>query len=237
MPSYAETSQPIIELIRQHEEHGLSQTQAAKLCGLEGKQARKTLSLWEHGTRPSPERRQDIAGYLWDALEMRKDPEAFLHVWNEILVRRWKPWDEIRDDEWGRLTNKIKPVLGSGPYPATTAARRGSASRLPDMGRDPISDDGEFIYRRTNTALGQRFWISPTIPVTYARIAPFWRREDGYDLDRWWLEPEPLAVPDGHRAKADRAAVQVLEPSRRTRELVTTGRVLPLADGEGQGPG
>ena len=114
MPTVMEPSQPILELIQLREEHGLSQGQAAKLCGLEGKQARKTLSLWEHGTRPSPERRQDIAGYLWDVLEMRKNPDAFLHVWNEILVERWEPWDEIRDDEWGRLTNKIKPVGSYG---------------------------------------------------------------------------------------------------------------------------
>ena len=96
-----------------------------------------------------------------------------------------------------------------------------------------IPDDGEFIYQKDERRTEPDFWIAK-YPITYAQYRAFLEAEDGYDLDRWWLEPEPLAVPDGHRDKAT-AAVQVLEPSRRKCELVRRGRVLPLADGEGQG--
>ena len=108
-----------------------------------------------------------------------------------------------------QLTPKQRDIpsrlLGSGPYPGhdTRPGVGLRADGLPDIDWVPIPDDGEFIYQEDEHRTEPRFWIAH-YPVTYAQYRAFLEAEDGYDLDRRWLEPEPLAVPDGHRAKADR---------------------------------
>lgn len=90
-------------LCQLRETAGLTQTQAARLCGLTSKQGRVSLGAWEQGKRiPHTTRRPQIIAYLWDHLGLRKDPTQFEKVWT-ILVEEWD-WEPIGDREWDRFT-------------------------------------------------------------------------------------------------------------------------------------
>ena len=100
---------------------------------------------------------------------------------------------------------------------------------LPDIAWVPIPDDGAFIYQKDERRTEPAFWIARYL-ITYAQYRAFLEADDGFNLDRWWLQPEALTVPDGHREQGRPTALQILESSRRKRELVRCDRVLPLAD-------
>ncbi len=97
------------------EEAGLSQTDMARHCGLQGRQSHQTAGAWERGTMtPHASRRVAFLHYLWDGLRLRQDPERFAAIW-EILVEEWQ-WDPLSDTEWRRLTTAPRPGITS---PAT----------------------------------------------------------------------------------------------------------------------
>ena len=73
---------------------------------------------------------------------------------------------------------------------------------LPTIDWVPIPDAGEFVYQKDERRTEPAFWIA-RYPVTYTQYRAFLEADDGYALDRWWREPESLAVPDGHRNDAD----------------------------------
>lgn len=88
---------------------GLTQSDMAQRCGLNGKQARLTAGAWEMGRMtPSTRRRIHFSGYLWDDLGLRDDPPRFAEIW-EVLCIEWG-WDPLTDQEWHRLTNQPRPT-------------------------------------------------------------------------------------------------------------------------------
>ncbi|MBW7884857.1 MAG: tetratricopeptide repeat protein [Caldilineaceae bacterium] len=87
----------------------LTQARAAALLGLEGRQSRQTLGLWENGEAvPATRHRRRFIGYLWDVLGLRRAPAEFERVW-AILVEEWR-WDPITDAEWRSFTGVIRPA-------------------------------------------------------------------------------------------------------------------------------
>lgn len=98
----------ILRVLR--EQCGLSQTTAARYCGLAGRQARLTLGAWERGDYAPNEsrRRAALIRYLWDHLRLRREPERFAALWT-ILVEAWG-WDELSEAEWRGLTQQARPV-------------------------------------------------------------------------------------------------------------------------------
>ncbi|MEM7132850.1 MAG: tetratricopeptide repeat protein [Chloroflexota bacterium] len=90
------------------EERGISQTEAAKLCGLMGRQGRISLGAWERGASiPHTTRRLNVLHYLWDHLGLRNDLEQFEELW-ETFVEEWG-WEPLGDQEWSRLTKRERP--------------------------------------------------------------------------------------------------------------------------------
>ena len=97
------------------EEAGLSQTDMARHCGLQGRQSHQTAGAWERGTMtPHVSRRGRVMLYLWDRLRLRQDPVRFEAVW-AILVEEWD-WEPINDGEWRQFTH----VARTGIPPVTT---------------------------------------------------------------------------------------------------------------------
>lgn len=98
----------ILRVLR--EQCGLSQTTAARYCGLAGRQARLTLGAWERGDYAPNEsrRRAALIRYLWDHLRLRREPDRFAALWT-ILVEAWG-WDELSEAEWRGLTQQARSV-------------------------------------------------------------------------------------------------------------------------------
>ncbi len=91
---------------------GLSQTDMARLCGLQGRQSQQTAGAWERGNMtPHASRRGHFLTYLWDHLRLRQDPIHFAAVW-EILVEEWA-WEPLSDREWQRFTKHARPGLAA----------------------------------------------------------------------------------------------------------------------------
>lgn len=104
------------------EENGLSQTTAARYCGLLGRQGRLTIGAWERGEYAPNESRRRTAfiRYLWDHLRLRREPERFAKLWT-ILVEEWN-WAELSEQEWRELTRQSKSVTNlERPPNAVTA--------------------------------------------------------------------------------------------------------------------
>lgn len=90
------------------ERAGLTQSDMARLCGLQGRQSQQTAGAWERGEIiPSRARRAKFIGYLWDHLRLREDPQHFQSVW-DILVNVWG-WEPIEDREWRSFTHAARP--------------------------------------------------------------------------------------------------------------------------------
>lgn len=100
---------PISDLVELRERAKLSQADAARLCGLTGRQSRKTFANWEQGVAPPRKsRRKKVIGYLWDYLRLREMPEEFERIWG-ILADRWN-WDAISNEEWQTFTTTKRPI-------------------------------------------------------------------------------------------------------------------------------
>lgn len=96
-------------LTEMREKAGLTQSDMAQRCGLNGKQARLTAGAWEMGRMtPSTRRRIHFSGYLWDDLGLRDNPPRFAEIW-EMLCLEWG-WEPLTDQEWHRLTNQPRPT-------------------------------------------------------------------------------------------------------------------------------
>lgn len=116
------------------ERAGLSQEQAARYCGLRGRQSRKTIGEWEMGNSvPRANRRVKIIGYLWHHLQLRQDPALFDAVW-DVLVEEWG-WDPLRADE--RIQHGLTPA-------AETAAAASGATLPPLAMTEAESDECPF---------------------------------------------------------------------------------------------
>lgn len=90
------------------EEAGLSQSDMARLCGLQGRQSHQTAGAWERGAMtPHTNRRVAFLHYLWDGARLRHDHARLAAIW-EILVEEWL-WEPISEGEWHRLTNAPRP--------------------------------------------------------------------------------------------------------------------------------
>ncbi len=80
------------------EEAGLSQSDMARLCGLQGRQSHQTAGAWERGAMtPHTNRRVAFLHYLWDGLRLRHDHARLAAIW-EILVEEWL-WEPISEGE------------------------------------------------------------------------------------------------------------------------------------------
>ena len=137
------------------------------------------------------------------------------------------PEPEFDEEDWFSVARKSRPMLREAAklilpdHQRFTPEQRDLAGRLlgslpgydprpgvglcgglPAIDWVPIPDAGEFVYQKDERRTEPAFWIA-RYPVTYAQYHAFLEADDGYDLDRWWREPESLAVPDGHRSKAD----------------------------------
>ncbi|MCB9137065.1 MAG: hypothetical protein H6642_01810 [Caldilineaceae bacterium] len=102
-------AQRLMALTRLRREAGLSLSEMARRCGLQGKQSHQTAGAWERGGYvPSPRRRPRMIGYLWDDLQLRNAPETFEAVW-AILEEEWG-WDPISNEEWASFTSQPRPL-------------------------------------------------------------------------------------------------------------------------------
>jgi len=105
------------------EQIGLSLAEMARQCGLSGRQARKTVSLWEQGAvTPRPKRQAAFKYYLWDTLRLRNEPKRFKQIW-EILVEEWN-WESLAQEGRGWLQT------GAAEQPANAPVRN---PKTPDI--------------------------------------------------------------------------------------------------------
>ena len=124
------------------EQTGMDQDEAARLCGLQGNQIRKSYGAWENGQAiPGRKRRQDFIYYLWDGLQLRRNQGTFEEVWS-ILVDEWG-WDPLSEAEWHNLTgHQLSPARGGdiegiaphdfGDASATTVSTQSSLAEKQD---------------------------------------------------------------------------------------------------------
>ncbi len=117
-------------LIEMREAIGLTQADAAELCGLAGRQSRKTLAAWELGqSTPRQRFRLPFAVYLLRDLKLSQDLARFDTIF-EMLTEEWG-WPPLEADERadclraaqvasGRVA--LSPVTDS-PDPAANAKK------------------------------------------------------------------------------------------------------------------
>lgn len=119
--------------LRERARPPITLAEMARACGLSGNTSRLTVGAWEHGTAiPRANRRPHLLRYLWDTLQLRRDPAEFERVW-QILVEEWA-WEPISDREWQSLTNTPRPtpiVVTNERVAATTAPPFQAPSLIP----------------------------------------------------------------------------------------------------------
>ena len=85
-----------LTLVRLREEAGLSQQKVAEFFGLKSRDA---VSKWESGiTRPRAKQRSRFIAYLLDKLGLRRRPDEFMAIWQEVMVKKWR-WDPFSEEE------------------------------------------------------------------------------------------------------------------------------------------
>ncbi len=85
---------------------GLTQKEAAQRFGLAERQGYKSVAAWEKGERtPKPQLRARFLRYLWDDLQLHKEPTRFADDW-AMLVECWH-WEPLRADE--RTSLRLPP--------------------------------------------------------------------------------------------------------------------------------
>lgn len=110
---------------------GLTLSDMAARCGLQGKYGYQTASAWERGTYAPSEksRRKRFMGYLWDDLRLRQNPDQFETVWR-ILQNEWG-WKPLQSHDWAELA----------PTHKTSDHRRLPESKsLPPVTPHPIAE-------------------------------------------------------------------------------------------------
>ena len=158
---------------------------------------------------------------------IREDYETVRASAQKMLIDYEQVAPEQRDIA-GRL-------LGSGPGHDPRPGVGLRADHLPEIDWveipkvDPQTHQSAWTYQNKKHEPLETFWIA-RYPVTYAQYRAFLEAKDGFANPEWWLRSGRA----GRRPQTPRrAALPLLEPSRRKRELVRCGRLLPLADGEG----
>jgi transcriptional regulator with XRE-family HTH domain len=137
---------PFHTLFNLRKQKGVTLEQMADLCGLSGKQSRKTVGEWEQGESvPRPTRATDIRNYLLDGLGLREDPETFQKLWESLVLKwgwEWKPsWDRVADDAPAPST------ASNGTEAARTEAPPPSPKILPPPAPAHPPQPGDFIGR------------------------------------------------------------------------------------------
>lgn len=91
-PDYQKTNQ----LQHLREAAGLSQQEAAVCFGLKD---RRSVGDWERGkSQPHLSRYQDFVHYLLDKLGLRKRPQEFFQLWQDLMVAEWH-WPMVSSQE------------------------------------------------------------------------------------------------------------------------------------------
>jgi transcriptional regulator with XRE-family HTH domain len=125
---------------------GLTQDQAAECFGLKGESRRNAVGKWEggHGA-PAKRRRPKLISCLWDRYRLRRDPELFKEVWDEIFVEEWG-FSPLRLEECpaGFPSELIDPEGRPRPFlvPPNLLYFVGRQSELAELKRR-LLDDGD----------------------------------------------------------------------------------------------
>ncbi len=103
----------LYRLTELREQASLTLADMAECCGLRGNQSRKAVSAWEAGTSvPRANRRLPFVRYLWQDLQLYKEPATFDELWS-MLVEEWG-WEPLSPEERAQLLVPVVTTAGPG---------------------------------------------------------------------------------------------------------------------------